>query len=107
MTSPRLCGTRLVGHADGDPAGAVDEQVRKRSREHDGFVFSTVVVLGEIDNVLVKPAGQFQRRRGQARLGVTHSGRAIVERPEIAVAIDQGKTQGERLGKPNQRVVNR
>ncbi len=97
---------KIGSHADGDTAGTVDEQVRKRSGQDDGFALSPVIVRNKINYVLVESGGQFQSRFGQTCLGVTHGGRSIIGRTKIAVAIDQGQTQGERLGEPDQRVVD-
>ena len=51
-------------HADGDAAGAVDQQIRKTRRQHQRFMLGIVVVGLEVDGVLVDVAQQFHRRLG-------------------------------------------
>ena len=95
------------GHPDGDPAGAVDEQVRERGGEDLGLGLGVVVVRDEVDGVFVQPADHEQRGLGHPRLGVAGRRGAVVERPEVAVAVDEGEPHGERLGHPDQGVVDR
>src|SRR5690606_34855867 len=56
--------------------------------------------------VLVEVRRHEQRRRGQAHLGVPWGGRTVVERAEVAVAVDQRHPQREVLGEPDERVVD-
>ena len=50
---------RDVGrHADGDAAGAVDQQVREARRQHHRLLLGAVVVVAEIDRILVDVLGQ-------------------------------------------------
>ena len=100
---------RDVGrHADGDAAGAVDQQVRKLRRQHRRFAFGTVVVGLEIDGVLVDVVEQRLRDLGQAGFGVPHRGRHIaVDRAEIALPVDQRHAHGKILRHADHRVVDR
>ena len=100
---------RDVGrHADGDAAGAVDQQVRELGRQNRRLFLRIVVVGLEIDGVLVDIAEHFHRRFGQARFGIPVGRRRIaVDRAEIALPVDQRHAHGEILRHPDHRVVNR
>ena len=85
---------RHVGrHADGDAARAVDEQVRVRGRQHLGLRELVVVVRHEVDDVLVEALGHRERGGREPRLGVARRGGAVVERAEVAVAVDERHAQ--------------
>ena len=78
------------GHADGDAAGAVDQQVREPRRQHDRLVVLAVVVGLEVDRVGVQVAQHLARDRRQPRLRVPHGGgRVVVDRAEVALAVDE------------------
>ncbi len=100
---------RDVGrHADGDAAGAVDEQVRELRRQHHRLALGIVVVRLEIDGVLVDVLEQRIGDLGEAHLGVAHRrGRIAVDRAEIALAVDQRQAHGEILRHAHQRVIDR
>ena len=100
---------RDVGrHADRDAGRAVDQQVGQPRREHDRFHLRAVVVGPEMHRVLVDLAQQLRARRGETALGVSHRGGAVaVKRPEVAVPVDQGIAQRERLRHAHERVVER
>jgi hypothetical protein len=96
------------GHADGDAAGAVDQQVGKARRQHDGLVLGVVVVGLELDGVLVDVVEQRVGRAGEAHFGVAHGRRRVaVDGAEIALAVDQRQAQREFLRHAHQRVVDR
>ena len=96
------------GHADGDTAGAIDQQVRDPRRKHDGLQFLFVIVRLEIDGVLVDIGQQSRSGRGHPGLGVSHRGRHIaVDRAEIALAVDQHQTHRKGLGHAYQRHIDR
>ena len=81
---------RHVGrHADRDAGGAVDEQVRVGGRQHLGLGQLVVVVGDEVDDVLVEAVGHRHGGGLQPRLGVAGGGGTVVERPEVAVPVDQ------------------
>ncbi len=62
------------GHADGDAAGAVDEQVREFCGENGWFGVAFVVGGDEIDSVELDVFEQHRRERGEAGFGVPHGG---------------------------------
>ena len=94
-------------HAHRDARGAVNEQLRKSGRQDVRLHELIVVVRDEIDRVLVQTRHQVQRSGRHARLGVTRGSRAIVERAEVTVPIDQGDAQVKRLSEAHQGLVNR
>jgi hypothetical protein len=99
---------RHVGrHADRDPGRAVHQQVRQRRRHHRRLLLAAVVVRLEVDDVLVEPLGHGDRRRRHPALGVAHRRRTIVQRPEVAVPVDQRDPHGPGLRHPDQGVVDR
>ena len=95
------------GHADRDAGGAVDEQVGVGGRHHAGLGQRVVVVRHEVDGVLVEPGDHEQRGGRHPGLGVARGGRAVVERAEVAVPVDQRQAHRERLGHAHQGVVDR
>ena len=100
---------RDVGrHADGDAAGAVDQQVRKARRQDARFAAGRVISVLEIDGVLVDVFQQLMRDLGQPRFGVAHRRRRIaVDRAEIALPVDQRHAQRPVLRHAHQGVVDR
>lgn len=100
---------RDVGrHADGDAAGAVDQQVREPGRQDRRLLLGIVVVRLEIDGFHVDVGQHGERRLGQPRFGISVGRRRIaVDRAEIALAVDQRHAQREVLRHADHRVVNR
>ena len=95
-------------HADGDAAGAVDEQVRHPCRQHGRLLLGTVVVCLEVDRVLVDVVEQRARDLGEAALGVAHMRRAIaVEGAEVALAVDERRAQRPILRHAHECIVDR
>ena len=96
------------GHADGDAAGAVDQQIREARRQHHRLALIAVIIGLEVDRILVDVVEQRHRRLGQPALGVAHGRRRIaVDRAEIALPVDQLQAHGEVLRHAHQRVVDR
>ena len=94
-------------HADGDAVGAVDQQVGEFGRQNLGFVLAFVVVGLEFDGFLVDILQQHLRRLGQPDLSIAHRrGVIAVDRAEVALAVDQGHAQRERLRHAHHGVVN-
>ena len=101
-----VVGRHVGGHADRDARGAVDQEVREGGGQDVGLGEGVVVVGGEVDGVLVDVRRQRQRGRGQPGLGVTRRGRAVVQRAEVAVPVDQRQAHREGLGQADQRLVD-
>ena len=94
------------GHADRNAAGAVDENVGQRRRQHDRLIALTVVGGAEVDRVLVEFADHVHRWLGQPALGITRGSGRIVERTEIALRIDERNHPREVLTHAGQGVVD-
>ncbi len=96
------------GHADRDPAAAVDEQVRKPGRQDRRFLLRSVVVVRVVDGLLVDVGQHLGGDRGQARLRVAHRGGGVaVDRSEVPLAVDERVAHREVLGEADEGVVER
>ena len=95
-------------HAYGNARRAVDQQVGKPRRQDGGLLLLAVVVRDEVDGFLVDVGQQLVGDPLEPALGVAHGRRVVpVDRPEVALAVDQRIAQREVLGHPDQRVVDR
>ena len=99
---------RDVGrHADRDARRAVDQQIRDARRQDGRLALRLVVVRDEVDRFLVDVRQQLARELRHAHFGVAHRRRRIaVDRPEIALAVDQQVAHGERLRHAHDGVVH-
>ena len=105
----QVVGRNVGRHADGDSGRTIDQKLGNSGRQNGGFLLGAVEVVNEIDgfgfNILQQ---RMSRQRGQTRLGVSHSsGRVIIHRPKVPVAINQRGTHGKVLGHPHEGIVNR
>ena len=100
---------RDVGrHADGDAGRAVHQQIRKTGGQHNGFLETIVVVVGEIHRFLVDVRQHVQRHLAHARFGIPVGGGGMaVDGTEVAVPVDQRIPQGEILRHAHHGVVYR
>ena len=100
---------RDVGrHAHRDAGGAVDQQIRKRRRKDRRFGGGFVEVRDVVDGVLVEVRHHHFGECLESGLGVAVGrGRVAVDRPEVALAVDQGVAHVEVLRETDQRVVGR
>ncbi len=95
-------------HADGDPGRAVDEEVRELRGQDGRLLGRRRVVRAEVDRALADLGQHLLGDRQDAALGVAVGGRRVaVDRAEVAVAVDQGVAEHERLGHPHEREVDR
>jgi hypothetical protein len=95
-------------HADRDAAGAVHQQVREPRREDQRLLLVAVVVRDEVDRLGVDVAEELQRDLGETSLRVAGRRRRVaVDGAEVPVRIDERVSEGEVLGHPHQRVVDR
>ena len=105
---PEVVRRDVRRHADRDPGGAVDQQVRQPRRHHERLVLGAVVVRAEIHGLLVDVG---EHRRGDLRhadLGVPHRrGRVAVDGAEVALPVDERVAQREVLRHAHDRVVDR
>ena len=95
-------------HADGDAGGAIGQKIGKGGGQHHRLFVLAVIGGAEIHRIFVQAVEQRLRRFRQTAFGVAHGGGVIaIDIAEIALALDQGITQGEILGQAHQRLVNR
>ncbi len=95
-------------HADGDAGRAVDEQVREARRQDRRLHVLAVVVGLEVDRVGVEVAQHLARDAVEPGLRVPHGGRGVVvDRAEVALAVDERVAQREVLRHAHERVVDR
>ena len=103
----QVVGRDVGGHADRDPAGAVDQEVGKAGRQHHWLAVVLVVVGPKVDRVLVDVLDQGVRRTVEPRLGVAHGRRPVtVHGAEVALAVDQRQAHRKRLRHAHHGVVN-
>ena len=96
------------GHADGDTARTVHQEVRHPGREDHRFKVLAVVVRLEVDGVGSDVPHHLHSQRGEAALGVTHGGRAVVAAgSEVALPVDERVAHRPGLGHADQSVVDR
>ena len=108
MTSAEIVRRDVGRHADRDPLGAVDQQVRKARRQYLRLVLGVVVVGLKVDGVVVEVVEQRIGDTREARLGVAVGRRRVaVHRAEIALAVDQRQAHREILRHAHHRVVDR
>ena len=100
---------RHVGrHADGDAGRSVDQQVRKRRRQHRRLFGRLVVVRREVDGLFVEIRHHVVGERLEPRLGVPHGrGRIAVDRSEVALPVHERVAHVEVLRHADERVVDR
>ena len=100
---------RDVGrHPHRDARAAVHEQVGQPGRQDRGLELLAVVVRDEVDRLLVDVRGELVGDLLQPALGVAHRGRVVaVDRPEVALPVDERVAQAEVLRHPHERVVDR
>ena len=105
---PQVVGRDVGGHAHGDAAGAVDQQVREPGGEHGGLLQGLVEVGHEVHRVLVDVRHHLRSQLGEPGLGVSHGRRAVaVHGTEVAVTLHQQIPGVEGLGQAHHGVVHR
>ncbi len=103
-----IVGRYFGGHAHGYAIRTIDQEVWHTRRHHRGFVQRLVVVGLEIDRFLFNVGKNLIGEPRHAHFGVAHCRRRIsVNRPEVALTIDQGITHREILCEPDNSVINR
>ena len=100
---------RDVGrHADGDTAGAIDQQVRNLGGQNVRDLLFTVVVGYPVDGFLIQVSQQLMGQLGHPNFGVTHGCRVVaVNGTEVALTVDQRVAHGEVLRHTHDGVVHR
>ncbi len=104
----KIVRRNVGGHADGDAAGAIDQQIGELGRQHHRLLLAAVVVGLEVDRLVLEIVEQRHGGAGEPHLGVALGrGRIAVDRAEIALPVDQRHAHGEILRHAHQRVVDR
>ena len=104
----QVVGRDAGGHAHGNAGAAIQDQEWQLGGQHRGLLLGAIEVRGEIDRV----AADFIQHPlvgdgGEPRFRVTHGCRwIVVDRAEVAVAIEQGMAAGKGLHQTHQGVVN-
>ena len=101
-------GRDVGGHAHGDAAGAVDQQVGEPGGKDPGLFPALVEVGVPVHSILFDVPEHFVGDLAQTGLGVTVGCRGVaIHGAEVAVAVHQHVAHGEILGQADQGVVNR
>ena len=102
-----VVGRDVGGHAHGDAAGAIDQQVGEPGGEHLGLLPGLVKVGVPVHGVLLNVPQHLVGELGQPGLGVTVGGGGIaIYGAEVAVAVHQHIPHGEVLGQTDQGVID-
>ena len=95
------------GHADGDAAGAVHQQIRNARRQNEGLFAGLIEVRNEIDGFFFEVGENVFADFRETRFRVPHGRRGIaVDGAEISLAVDQRVTHVEVLRQANQRGID-
>ena len=104
----RGCAAGSRRHPDGDPPGAVDQQVGELSRQDPWLLVLLVVVGLEVDRVELDVLEHLGGDRAQLGLGVPHRRRRqAVDRAEVPLPGDQQVAHVPPLRHPGQRGIDR
>ena len=88
----------ICRHTDRNTTGAITDQVREFSRQNRWLTTFVVIGRNEVDRVLFDVLHHFHRKRRQTGFRVPHrSGRIIIHRTEVPLAIHQRIAQREGL----------
>ena len=103
----QVVGRDVRGHADRDAGGPVQEHGREAGGEQLRLLQGPVEVGPELDRPLPQLLQEHPRERRQPRLGVAHrrEGAGVVRRAPVALPVDQGVADGERLRHQDHRLV--
>ena len=95
------------GHADGDPRGAVQQQVGQARRQEHRLLERAVEVGGPVDGAVRELPEQHVGVLGELRLGVAHGGEGlrVILRAPVALPVDERVAVGEGLRHEHHRLV--
>src|SRR5467141_3478217 len=103
----QVVGRDVRGHADGDAAGAIDEQVRYARRKDNGLFARLIEVRNEIDGFFFKVGENVFRNFRETRFGVPHGRRRIaVDGAEVSLPVDQRVPHIKILRETHHRGIN-
>src|SRR6267154_2559782 len=95
------------GHADGDAAGAVDEEIGNARRKDEGLFTRLIEVGNEVDGFFFEVGENVFADFRQARFGVPHGRRWVaVDGAEISLAVNQRIAHVEILREADERGVD-
>ena len=95
------------GHADGDAARTVDDQIGNARGQHRRLEGGLVVVRREVHGLHLDVGQQLAGNAHHAALGVAHGRRRIaIDRAEVALPVHQRIAQRKGLRHAHQRVVD-
>ena len=100
---------RNIGrHADGDTAGAIDQEIGETRGQNHRLALAAVVVRLEIHRLLLDILEQGVSGFAHADFGITHGGGHIaVHRTIITLAVEQRQAHGEGLHQPHHGHIDR
>ncbi len=97
----------IGGHADGNPGGAIHQQIGETRGQHQRLLLRAIVVGAKIDGFLVEVRHQLMRNARHADFGITHrSGVVAIHRAEVPLPIHQRVAQRKRLRHAHDGVVH-
>ena len=103
----QVMGRDVGGHAHGNAAAAVDQQVGETGGQDPGFLPGFVKVGVPVHGILLNIPQHFVGDFGKPGLGITVGGRRVaVHGAEVAVAVHQHIAHGEVLSQAHHGVVN-
>src|SRR6267154_4990639 len=95
------------GHADGDAAGAIDEEIRDARWKNKGLFACLIEIGNEVDGFFFEVGENVFADFCEARFGVPHGRRWIaVDRAEISLAVDERIAHVEILREADERGIN-
>ena len=103
----QIVGGDVGRHAHADAGAAVDQQLGELGRKHRGFHVGLVEGGHHVHGLFFDVGQHLVGNAFHAALGVAAGGGGVaVNRPEVALALDEGHPHGKGLGQTDQRVVD-
>ena len=103
----QVVGSHVGGHTHCNTARTVYQQVGIGRRKNIWLLELVVIVRNEVDDVFIKVRCHGKCRSSEAGFGVAGSSRAVIQRTEVTVSVNQRKTEREVLSQANEGVVDR
>ena len=104
---PQVVGRDVGGHAHGDTAGAVHQQIGEPAGQHTWLLAALIEVGVPVHRVLFDVAEHLVGDLAETGFGVSVGGRGVaIHGAEVAVAVHQHIAHGEILRQTHQRVVH-
>ncbi len=104
---PQVVGRHVRRHADGDPGRAVQQEIRDLPGKYERLLQGPVKVVPPLDGLLLDVLEHLLGKGREPGLGVPHRrGRIAIDGAEVPLAVDEEVAERERLGHPDQRIVD-